>query len=125
MPTRALKEVMIDLTAAICTTGRLYQLTSNEEALERLDQEEKYGCDAELMVGLVRGHQYSGVTAEPDALREAQGLAEQMRAAFELPALEVASRYDRNQWLAQMIKATQTWCLYVVNADVMHLATDI
>lgn len=105
MPTRALKEVMIDLTAAICTTGKLYQLTSNEEALERLDQEEKYGCDAELMVGLVRGHQYSGVTVEPDALREAQGLAEQMRAAFELPSLEVASRYNRNQWLAEMIKA--------------------
>lgn len=40
MPTKALKEVMIDLTAAICTTGKLYQLTSNEEALERLDIEE-------------------------------------------------------------------------------------
>ncbi len=99
MPTRVLKEVMIDLTAAICTTGRLYQLTSNEDVLERLEQEEKYGCDGELMVGLVRGRCYSGVTVDPDALREAQGLSDQMRAAFELPALEVASRYDRGSGL--------------------------
>lgn len=108
MPTKALKEVMIDLTAAICTTGKLYQLTSNEEALERLDIEEPFGCDAQIMVGLLRGESFSGVSADQDALREAQGLSEQMRSVFELPSLEVASRYDRNEWVKQMINANPT-----------------
>ncbi|GAL21021.1 HrpA-like helicase [Vibrio maritimus] len=105
MPTKALKEVMIDLTAAICTTGKLYQLTSNEEALERLDIEEPFGCDAQIMVGLLRGESFSGVSVDQDALREAQGLSEQMRLVFELPSLEVASRYDRSEWIKQMINA--------------------
>lgn len=108
MPTKALKEVMIDLTAAICTTGKLYQLTSNEEALERLDIEEPFGCDAQIMVGLLRGESFSGVSADQDALREAQGLSEQMRSVFELPSLEVASRYDRSEWIKQMINANPT-----------------
>ncbi|MGR5175052.1 helicase-related protein [Vibrio parahaemolyticus] len=105
MPTKPLKEVMIDLTAAICATGKLYQLTSNEELLEKLEREEPIGCDAEIMVGLVRGKQFAGVAVEPDCLREAKGLSNQMRAAFELPLLEVASRYDRREWLRQIVMA--------------------
>ncbi|GAL31167.1 HrpA-like helicase [Vibrio variabilis] len=124
MPTKALKEVMIDLTAAICTTGKLYQLTSNEEALERLDIEEPFGCDAQIMVGLLRGESFSGVSADQDALREAQGLSEQMRSVFELPSLEVASRYDRNEWVKQMINANPTLLFVRRERDVRRLVMD-
>ncbi len=51
MPSRALKEAMIDLTAALCATGKLFQMTSNEELLDKLDLEEPLGCDATMLIG--------------------------------------------------------------------------
>lgn len=97
MPQKSLQEAMIDLTAALAVPARLFQLSANEETLEKLAQQEPLGCDAQLMIGLVRGQQFSGVSIELDALAEAQGLSKQMRALFELPELSVASRYDHNQ----------------------------
>lgn len=112
MPSRALKEVMIDLTAALCATGKLFQITSNEELLMKLDLEEPLGCDASILIGLVRGKQYTGLTVDQDCLREAQGLSEQMRSVFELPSLEVASRYQRDELIKQIIQANNA-LLYV------------
>lgn len=96
MPSKALKEAMVDLTAVLATPATLYRMSSNEELLEKLDQEEPVGCDGEIAIRLVRGETLAGVTVEPEVLKEAQGLARQMREAFELPQLCVASRYDRN-----------------------------
>ncbi|MCW8344718.1 DEAD/DEAH box helicase [Vibrio sp. ZSDZ65] len=105
MPTNALKEAMIDLTAALCTTGNVYQLSRNEEVLEALDKQEPRGCDATLLVGLVRGKVFNGITINAEALKEAQGLSQQMRDVFKLPAREVASRYDISEWILASIQA--------------------
>ncbi|WP_114766317.1 helicase-related protein [Vibrio rhodolitus] len=104
MPTRALKEVMIDYTAVLATPARLYQVKGDEEQLEAQAKEESKGCDGQLAVGILRGKHYPAISVDQEALAEARGLSEQMRELFELPMLEVASRYDHQQWLEAMAR---------------------
>ncbi|WP_104040321.1 helicase-related protein [Vibrio hyugaensis] len=94
--TKSEREAMIDLAAALSVPAQLYQLQGGESA-EALAQEEPFGCDASLMIRLVRGEQLSGINLDASVLEEAQGLAKQMREVFELPDLAVASRYKRDE----------------------------
>ncbi|WP_045407101.1 helicase-related protein [Vibrio jasicida] len=94
--TKSEREAMIDLAAALSVPAQLYQLQGGEFA-EALAQEEPFGCDASLMIRLVRGEQLLGINLDASVLEEAQGLAKQMREVFELPDLEVASRYKRDE----------------------------
>ncbi|EKM31704.1 DEAD/DEAH box helicase family protein, partial [Vibrio harveyi] len=96
MQTKSEKEAMIDLAAALSVQAQLHQLQGGESA-EALAQEEPFGCDASLMIRLVRGEQLPGVNVDVSVLEEAQGLAKQMREVFELPELDVASRYKRDE----------------------------
>lgn len=111
IPTKAEKEAMIDLAAALSVPAQLYQLQGGEAA-EALEQEEPLGCDASLMIRLVRGEQLPAVIVDASVLEEAQGLAKQMRDVFELPQLEVASRYRRDQ-LTQAIAALHPELVFV------------
>ncbi|MGF1852864.1 DEAD/DEAH box helicase [Vibrio satsumensis] len=101
--TKALKEAMVDLTAALSVPARLYQLPSNAEHLEALAQQEKEGCDLCLLIQIVRGREYPNLEIDQQALNEAQGLAKQMREVFELPQLEVASRFQRIELLKTIV----------------------
>ena len=96
MQTKSEKEAMIDLAAALSVPAQLHQLQGGESA-EALAQEEPFGCDASLMIRLVRGEQLPGVNVDVSVLEEAQGLAKQMREVFELPELDAASRYKRDE----------------------------
>ncbi|MFH4744796.1 helicase-related protein [Vibrio harveyi] len=96
MQTKSEKEAMIDLAVALSVPAQLHQLQGGESA-EALAQEEPFGCDASLMIRLVRGEQLPGVNVDVSVLEEAQGLAKQMREVFELPELDVASRYKRDE----------------------------
>ncbi|HDM8212668.1 TPA: ATP-dependent RNA helicase [Vibrio harveyi] len=96
MQTKSEKEAMIDLAAALSVPAQSHQLQGGESA-EALAQEEPFGCDASLMIRLVRGEQLPGVNVDVSVLEEAQGLAKQMREVFELPELDVASRYKRDE----------------------------
>ncbi|MEZ9392051.1 helicase-related protein [Vibrio splendidus] len=101
--TKALKEAMVDLTAALSVPARLYQLPNNAEHLEALVQQEKEGCDLSLLIQIVRGRDYPHLEIDQQALNEAQGLAKQMREVFELPQLEVASRFQRIELLKTIV----------------------
>lgn len=101
--TKALKEAMVDLTAALSVPARLYQLPNNAEHLEALAQQEKEGCDLSLLIQVVRGREYPHLDIDQQALNEAQGLAKQMREVFELPQLEVASRFQRIELLKTIV----------------------
>ncbi|MEZ8235789.1 helicase-related protein [Vibrio splendidus] len=101
--TKALKEAMVDLTAALSVPARLYQLPNNAEHLEALAQQEKEGCDLSLLIQIVRGRDYPYLEIDQQALNEAQGLAKQMREVFELPQLEVASRFQRIELLKTIV----------------------
>ncbi|MEZ9440200.1 helicase-related protein [Vibrio atlanticus] len=102
--TKALKEAMVDLTAALSVPARLYQLPTNAEHLEALAQKEKEGCDLSLLIQIVRGREYPNLKIDQQALNEAQGLAKQMREVFELPQLEVASRFQRIELLNTIVQ---------------------
>ncbi|MFA0346055.1 helicase-related protein [Vibrio sp. 10N.222.55.C6] len=101
--TKALKEAMVDLTAALSVPARLYQLPNNAEHLEALAQQEKEGCDLSLLIQIVRGREDPHLDIDQQALNEAQGLAKQMREVFELPQLEVASRFQRIELLKTIV----------------------
>lgn len=101
--TKALKEAMVDLTAALSVPARLYQLPNNAEHLEALAQQEKEGCDLSLLIQIVRGRDYPHLEIDQQVLNEAQGLAKQMREVFELPQLEVASRFQRIELLKTIV----------------------
>ncbi|WP_122081683.1 helicase-related protein [Vibrio coralliirubri] len=101
--TKALKEAMVDLTAALSVPARLYQLPNNAEHLEAIAQQEKEGCDLSLLIQIVRGREYPHLDIDQQALNEAQGLAKQMREVFELPQLEVASRFQRIELLKTIV----------------------
>lgn len=64
------------------------------------------------MIRLVRGEQLPAVIVDASVLEEAQGLAKQMRDVFELPQLEVASRYRGDQ-LTQAIAALHPELVFV------------
>ncbi|WP_061038940.1 helicase-related protein [Vibrio coralliirubri] len=101
--TKVLKEAMVDLTAALSVPARLYQLPNNAEHLEALAQQEKEGCDLSLLIQIVRGREYAHLDIDQQALNEAQGLSKQMREVFELPQLEVASRFQRIELLKTIV----------------------
>jgi len=100
---KATKEAMIDLTAALSVPASLYQLPKNEEQSDELVKTLPELCDATLLVKLVRGFPLPNLAIEPEAVREAQGLSNQMREMFELPQLEVASRYNRNELIKAIV----------------------
>ncbi|RJX69552.1 ATP-dependent RNA helicase [Vibrio sinensis] len=93
MPTKALREAMVDLTAVLATPANFYRCTGDEEAQLRLEQQEPLGCDGQLSIRLLRGDEFDGVVVDQDVMKEAQALSQQMRELFELPRLSVASRY--------------------------------
>ncbi|NOJ15504.1 helicase-related protein [Vibrio splendidus] len=101
--TKALKEAMVDLTAALSVPARLYQLPTNAEHLAEMAQQEKEGCDLSLLIQIVRSRDYPHLEIDQQALNEAQGLAKQMREVFELPQLEVASRFQRIELLKTIV----------------------
>ncbi|CAH0540349.1 helicase-related protein [Vibrio marisflavi] len=94
--TRAVKEAMIDLTAALSVPASLYSLSTNEDAQDELKRIEPLGCDGTLLIDLVRGKKLPGVNVVGDAVKEARGLSNQMRELFELPQLSVASALNRS-----------------------------
>ena len=112
MPTKPLKEAMVDLTAVLATPASLYRLSSNEELLEKLSIEEPLGCDGQLAIRLIRGDVVSGVTVDSEVIKEARGLSNQMREAFELPQLSVASRYE-HRLLVEAIASLHPELLFV------------
>ncbi|WED23286.1 DEAD/DEAH box helicase [Vibrio sp. JC009] len=103
MPIKPLREAMLDLAAALSVPATIFKIPSNEEQLEELAKWEPNACDGAVLIRLVRGEKAPFLEIDQDALKEARGLAQQMRDALELPALDVASRYNRSEWLKAII----------------------
>lgn len=104
MPKRNLQEAMVDLTSVLATPGTLCRISPAEELQQQLANEEPLGSDGQLMIQVLRGGTFTGVTIDHEVLKEAQKLAEQMRVVFELPKLEVASRFDHEEFVEAIVK---------------------
>ncbi|MGF1754585.1 DEAD/DEAH box helicase [Vibrio makurazakiensis] len=100
---KSIKEAMIDLTAALSVPSNLYQLPKTSEQLEALTNAVAERCDASILIKLVRGYEFPNLIVEPELLKEARGLSSQMRSVFGLPQLDVASRYNRDALLREII----------------------
>lgn len=104
LPTKPLREAMVDLSAVLCTPARLFKLPESEDKLEKLNQWEPKGCDALTLIKLVRGESCDAIFVDAQVLSEAQALARQMRDALSLPDLEVASRFDSNLFVNEIAR---------------------
>ncbi len=104
LPTKPLREAMVDLSAALCTPARLFKLPDNEEKLEKINRWEPKRCDALTLIKLIRGDSCIALGVEGQGLKEAQALAGQMRDALSLPKLDVASRFDSDVLVFEIAK---------------------
>ncbi|WP_028116130.1 helicase-related protein [Ferrimonas senticii] len=103
MPSNDLTEAMVDLAAALSIGGRLWQLPQAEAALQALTQWQPLPCDGTTLVKIVREQPPLELNVDPALRQEARQLAEQIRAALELPQLTAASYLDRPRWLKAML----------------------
>ncbi|MDP2514212.1 helicase-related protein [Photobacterium damselae subsp. piscicida] len=110
MPTRGLKEAMVDLSAALSVPQKLWQSPCGEEQLALLKQWLKIeGCDATALIAIVRtpfDELPDWLNVNPLVHQEAQQLSVQIRDALELPELTVASLFKRAEWLDAVMVAT-------------------
>jgi len=111
MPDTECTELMVDLAAAISTPQRLYQQPSAEYDIKSLHDWEPLGCDAFTLIKLIREPAVDFLNVDPNAIKEARQLAEQLRQALGLKSLTHATLLDsqsyplRNNWLLAVIKA--------------------
>ena len=106
MPDKASQEAMVDLSAALSVPQRLWQLPVSEEKREQLAKWQPLACDAMTLVKLLREPAPEYLSVDPQVLKEARQLSEQIREALELPQLEVATAIRREQWLEAVMKAS-------------------
>ncbi|MDG3087993.1 helicase-related protein [Vibrio hannami] len=105
MPTKTLKEAMVDLSAALSVPASIFKLPNSEQKLEMVAQWEPLSCDAITYLKLIRDEKCEALEVDFDALKEAKGLSQQMREALGLPKLEVASRFDRDAFVKAIIES--------------------
>ena len=103
MPDKSGREAIIDLAAALSVPSALYQLPKSEEKLDKLAKWEPDSCDGATLIRIVRGQKSEALQLDPQAIKEARGLSQQMRSIFALPDLEVASRFQRQSLLKAII----------------------
>ena len=111
MPDDACKGLMVDLAAALTVPGQIYTLPVDEFGLQQLGLWEPFGCDAYLMIKLLRANAPDWLTmsdANQSLLKEARFLASQIRAALNLPVGkedDLANAPLRQRWCLAAIKA--------------------
>lgn len=110
--TKQEREAMIDLSAALSVPAALYNLPKSEDKLEKLALWEPNACDGEVLIRIVRGESCESITVDADAVKEAKGIAQQVRSAFELPDLDAASRFRRGPFL-QAVASLHPELVYV------------
>ena len=105
MPDKASLEAMVDLSAALSVPQRLWQLPAGEEKREQLAKWQPHSCDAMTLIKLLREPAPDWLNVDPQVLKEARQLSEQIREALGLPQLAAASSVRRDQWLEAVMKA--------------------
>ncbi|WP_064604615.1 DEAD/DEAH box helicase [Photobacterium sp. J15] len=105
MPDKACREAMVDLSAALSTPQKIWQLPSGEEKREQLAKWQPVACDAMTLIKLLREPTPEFLNVDINVLKEARQLADQIREALELPKLEVATSVKREPWLQAVMKA--------------------
>ncbi|QYK01422.1 helicase-related protein [Shewanella psychrotolerans] len=111
MPDDVCKGLMVDLAAALTVPGQIYTLPVDEFGLQQLGLWEPFGCDAYLIIKLLRANVPDWLTmsdANQSLLKEARFLASQIRAALNLPVGkedDLANAELRLRWCLAAIKA--------------------
>ncbi|MBY6187747.1 ATP-dependent RNA helicase [Marinobacter hydrocarbonoclasticus] len=105
MPDKACMEAMVDLSAALSLGQRLWRLPASEEGRQALKAWQPLPCDGLTLVTLVRKPPPEALGIDAGLRAEARQLAEQIRAALELPQLTASSHLPYPAWLAAILGA--------------------
>ncbi|ACA89176.1 helicase domain protein [Shewanella woodyi ATCC 51908] len=111
MPDDESRGLMVDLAAGLSVSQRLFVLPSSEQELRELNEWEPIGCDAWILVKLVREKPPESLQVNSDARKEARLLSNQIRSSLGLVSLaqetsvQAARQGLREFWLLEVIKA--------------------
>ncbi|MDD1780645.1 DEAD/DEAH box helicase [Enterovibrio sp. ZSDZ35] len=104
MRTKSNREAMCDLAAILQTPMRVWQRQSGDLALDAYKDWNRNVCDVVTSIAVIRGEQPDEVLVDSLALNEARVLSASLREALGLPQWEVASRFDREAFLRNVIE---------------------
>ncbi|WP_394204962.1 helicase-related protein [Shewanella waksmanii] len=113
MPDAYTRELMIDLSAALSIGGRLLQLPTDAHELELVKQWEPFGCDAYLLIKLIRGAKLEELSIDATLLKEAQQMAWQISSAIGVGQHDADCRHVN---LLTDKSLRQRWLIAVINA---------
>ncbi|TKB48436.1 ATP-dependent RNA helicase [Ferrimonas sediminicola] len=105
MEEKGCREAMVDLSAALSLGARLWQPPGGEAGIKALKAWQPLECDAMTLLSLLREPLPEELSCDRQMLAEAKMLANQIRAALELPQLSVATPVSRTAWLAAVMGA--------------------
>jgi HrpA-like RNA helicase len=111
MPNDELRGLMVDLAAGLSVSQRLLVMPSAESDLKELNEWEPLGCDAFMLIKLIREKPPEFIQINHQARQEARLLSRQIRSSLGLVSLDNelslhAGGLDlRQRWLLEVIKA--------------------
>lgn len=105
MPDALTKGAMVDLVAALSLGTRWLRLPKSEQGLLAVQAWLPTGCDALTLVAALRGAVPEEVHVDQPVRKEARRLSLQIREALGLGKIPESIDFDRDAWLAAVIKA--------------------
>lgn len=110
MPNDECRGLMVDLAAGLSVSQRLFVMPSAESDLKELNEWESLGCDAFLLIKLIREKTPEFIQINHEARKEARLLSSQIRSSLDLPPLNKTlnlpvGNHLRQGWLLEVIKA--------------------
>lgn len=104
MNSKAHKEAMVDLAAVLQTPMTVWKRRGTEDELDEYRLWNQNSCDAVTSIAVLRGEAPTDLlTIDALALDEARKLSASIREAMGLPQWEVASRYQREGFLRNVM----------------------
>ncbi|AMG31886.1 ATP-dependent RNA helicase [Grimontia hollisae] len=104
MEKKADKEAMVDLAAVLQTPMTVWRRRSGELTLDDYKAWNPALCDVVTSIAVLRGEQPADIIdVDPIALEEARRLSASIREALSLPQWEVASRFNRETLLKNVL----------------------
>lgn len=110
MPNDECRGLMVDLAAGLSVSQRLFVMPSSESDLKDLNEWEPLGCDAFILIKLIREKPPEFIQVNHEARKEARLLSSQIRSSLGLPPLNTAASLKageanlRQRWLLEVIK---------------------
>ncbi len=105
MPDEQSCAAMIDLAAALSVGRRILKPVNNEEVLKQLSEWQPIPCDATTLIKMLREVIPAAIPIDPQALKEAKRIANDVRRSLGLNGIEKGEAIPRDTLISHAVKA--------------------